>query len=157
MKEFQTFSFFCPAGKENRAIELLQNLDCTESVGINISPLKKLVFDTDSEEPTYTEGFGIVGLALPHCIEKILKILSSEQIAGYSKETQILFFDEEIDEVPFSFSDAFNNEISTQAIFLNHFQDNEIEQYLDELFNDSPSKGFNDNLDDDVGQEYNGN
>ncbi len=92
-EQLSHFQFFCPKGLEDRAVEILEGIDCVKSIGFNAGATQKLEFDKETDAPIFIDGFGIVGQAIPTCVDRIMKALAAEQIAGYSRETQVIFFD----------------------------------------------------------------
>jgi len=84
------FSFVCPVGKEEEAFVLFEDL----SLGTLDSNYKKgtrTFINPNNGGTTEVSGYILSGITDVDKINLIIKELSSQKIAGYSRETQIFF------------------------------------------------------------------
>lgn len=84
------FSFVCPIGKEEEAFELFENLSLG-ALDNNYEKGTRTYINPNNGGTTDVSGYILLGITDIDKIDLIIKELSSQKIAGYSRETQIFF------------------------------------------------------------------
>ena len=95
-----SFQFMAPAGQEQRAIEILQGLgNCVDKLAVLTNPQPHIVMDQETGKVSVSYGYGILGQALPECVEEMMRQLSAAEIQGYVMSMPI-YYAPEVDDAP---------------------------------------------------------
>lgn len=92
--ELTFFQFVCPLGRISEVKALFQEKQLG-SLNPELRTETQVWVNPESEEDTYVSGVSIEGIGLLSKQAEILNELADRQIAGYSRETQIIYLQSE--------------------------------------------------------------